>query len=323
MIEIRRYTKQDKEEWNAFVEISRQGTFLFNRNYMDYHQDRFHDHSLMIYEKNKLYAILPANEVIGNMKTLYSHQGLTYGGLLTHPKATAEWVIEAFQALRKYLLECHFQRCIYKAIPWIYHSIPSEEDLYALSHTDGKVSFIAREISSSIRLDAPLRFSEQRRRGIKKAIQHNLSIQCVLLNKQQEDIKTFWDILNENLQSKHHTHPVHSKEELLLLMSRFPENIRGYVVKEGDEIVGGSVVFITPQVIHTQYIAASKRGKEIGALDFLFAHLIRQEKWDAQYFDFGKSTEDAGNYLNTNLIHQKEGFGGRGVVYDTYEWLFE
>lgn len=312
MIEIKRYTTKDATEWDAFVKKSRQGTFLFFRNYMDYHQDRFRDHSLMFFHKNKLYALLPANE---KQNILYSHQGLTYGGLLTSPKVTAAIAIEMVKALQDYLRANGFRSCIYKAMPWIYQAIPSEEDLYALSHI-GKLQFLAREISTTIALNHSIRFSEQRRRGIKKAKANALTIR----QASPDDVATFWEILNENLIERHHTRPVHSKEELLLLMSRFPENIEGYVVLRGAEIIGGTIIYITPQVIHTQYIAASETGREIGALDLLFDYIIQQHKWNALYIDFGKSTENCGKYLNTNLIHQKEGFGGRGVIYDTYEW---
>ena len=321
MITVTRYTPKNHQTWNEFVKQSRQGTFLFDRNYMDYHQDRFHDHSLMIYYKDKLYALLPANEVVSAssneipQKELVSHQGLTYGGLLTCNKMTAELTCETFEAIGNYLKHEGFSKLTYKAIPWIYHKIPSEEDLYALIHV-GKASLSAREISTTILLQNKLRFSEQRRRGVNKAKKNNL----IIRQSSQEDVFAFWNILNNNLQQKYHTHPVHSNEELQLLMSRFPENIIGYSVLKDDEIIAGTIIFITPQVIHTQYIGASEKGKEEGALDLLFDYLINQKKWNAPYFDFGKSTEDRGNYLNTNLIHQKEGFGGRGVAYDTYEW---
>lgn len=317
MIEIKRYTPKDAAEWNNFVWKSRQGTFLFDRNYMDYHQDRFHDHSLMFYYKGRLYAILPANETADeDKKILYSHQGLTYGGLLTCSKVTAEVCIDIFQALKDYLLQNDFQLCIYKAMPWIYQSIPSEEDLYALSYI-GKAKLIAREISTTIFLNAPLRFSEQRRRGIKKAVSHGLSVG---FTKFPKDITDFWDLLDKNLWQRHNTHPVHSKEELQLLMHRFPDHILCFVVKKDETIIGGSIVYTTPQVIHTQYIAANELGKQLGALDALFDFILHQCPWNVPYFDFGKSTEDAGKYLNKNLIHQKEGFGGRGVIYDTYQW---
>ena len=321
MITVTRYTPKNHQIWNEFVKQSRQGTFLFDRNYMDYHQDRFHDHSLMIYYKDKLYALLPANEVVSAsnneipQKELVSHQGLTYGGLLTCNKMTAELTCETFEAIGNYLKQEDFSKLTYKAIPWIYHKIPSEEDLYALIHV-GKASLSAREISTTILLQNKLRFSEQRRRGVNKAKKNSL----IIRQSSQEDVFAFWNILNNNLQQKYHTRPVHSNEELQLLMSRFPENIIGYSVLKDEEVIAGTIIFITPQVIHTQYIGASEKGKEEGALDLLFDYLINQKKWNAPYFDFGKSTEDRGNYLNTNLIHQKEGFGGRGVAYDTYEW---
>lgn len=321
MITVTRYTPKKHQTWNEFVKQSRQGTFLFDRNYMDYHQDRFHDHSLMIYYKDKLYALLPANEVVSAsnneipQKELVSHQGLTYGGLLTCNKMTAELTCETFEAIGNYLKQEGFSKLTYKAIPWIYHKIPSEEDLYALIHV-GKASLSAREISTTILLQNKLRFSEQRRRGVNKAKKNSL----IIRQSSQEDVFAFWNILNNNLQQKYHTRPVHSNEELQLLMSRFPENIIGYSVLKDAEVIAGTIIFITPQVIHTQYIGASEKGKEEGALDLLFDYLINQKKWNAPYFDFGKSTEDRGNYLNTNLIHQKEGFGGRGVAYDTYEW---
>ena len=63
MIEVKQYTQKQAQEWNDFIEQSRQGTFLFNRSYMDYHADRFQDASLMIYRKEQLYALLPANRL--------------------------------------------------------------------------------------------------------------------------------------------------------------------------------------------------------------------------------------------------------------------
>ena len=43
MFEIRKYNDADKEAWNAFVDQSRNATFLLDRSYMDHHSDRFHD----------------------------------------------------------------------------------------------------------------------------------------------------------------------------------------------------------------------------------------------------------------------------------------
>jgi hypothetical protein len=74
-------------------------------------------------------------------------------------------------------------------------------------------------------------------------------------------------------------------------------------------------------VIHSQYVATSEKGKELGALDLIFNELINSKYVNIPVFDFGHSTENMGNFLNVNLIFQKEGFGGRGVVYETYKYL--
>ena len=100
LFEIHKYTAADKEAWNAFVAESKNGTFLFDRNYMDYHHDRFDDNSLMFYAKDKLYAILSANR---SGDCLCSHGGLTYGGLVMTNKATAAEVLVLFEELNAYL----------------------------------------------------------------------------------------------------------------------------------------------------------------------------------------------------------------------------
>lgn len=309
-MEIRRYRREDKELWNSFVSKARNATFLFDRNYMDYHADRFDDNSFMFYHKGKLKAVLPAN-VAGD--TLYSHQGLTYGGLLLDKKATVEDVLECFDSLNSWLRENGISKVVYKAFPWIYQQYPSEEDLYALTWKC-KAQLISRNIASTIVIDNKLKFAESRKSGIRKALSLNIEV------GESNDVDGFWHVLEDNLGNRYNAKPVHTASEMKLLMSRFPNNIRLYVAKMNGEIVGGTLIYVTPQVVHTQYISASVEGKKHGALDLLFDYIINKVYANCRYFDFGKSTEQGGAYLNEPLIFQKEGFGGRGVCYDWYQW---
>jgi len=309
-MEIRRYRREDKELWNSFVNKARNATFLFDRNYMDYHADRFDDNSFMFYHKGKLKAVLPAN-VAGD--TLYSHQGLTYGGLLLDKKATVEDVLECFDILNSWLRENGISKVVYKALPWIYQQYPSEEDLYALTWKC-KAQLISRNIASTIVIDNKLKFAESRKSGIRKALSLNIEV------GESNDVDGFWHVLEDNLGNRYNAKPVHTANEMKLLMSRFPNNIRLYVAKMNGEIVGGTLIYVTPQVVHTQYISASVEGKKHGALDLLFDYIINKVYANCRYFDFGKSTEQGGAYLNEPLIFQKEGFGGRGVCYDWYQW---
>ena len=312
MYEIVRYDPSRSAEWDRFVLQSKNGTFLFLRNYMDYHADRFTDCSLLVYKNSRLTAIFPAN-IDGEI--VYSHQGLTYGGLMMDLKATVVPVREIFIEINRYFTRIGVTKIVYKAIPWIYHRYPAEEDIYIIHHLFG-ARLIARHISSSIELAHKPRLAESRKSGIRKALSHGLSIR----EGYDEDIDIFWKILSANLHQKYGASPVHTAAEMALLMQRFPQNIRLYCVYDHQEMLAGTILYQMEKVVHVQYISASPEGKKDGALDLLFDHLLAKEWGDCVYFDFGKSSDGNGEELNDALIFQKEGFGGRGICYDWYEW---
>ena len=312
LITIERYSPRFEREWDNFVESSKNGTFLFNRSYMDYHADRFIDHSLLIYRKEKLYCLLPANR---RDNVLYSHQGLTYGGLVMSDKCTTEGILDVFNSLMKFLPSQGISKWIYKPVPYIYHRLPADEDLYALFRNDACLNI--RNVSSTIDLCSRLRFNKDRREAERRAIRNNLYV------KETADYSGFWVILKENLHNTYGASPVHSLDEILSLSKKFPDNIKLFGSFIEDTMMAGMVVFITSTTIHAQYISASPEGKKKGAVDLIVAYLLDnylpKEKDSIKWFDLGTSNEDGGRVLNESLIYQKEGFGGRAVCYDTYE----
>lgn len=310
MFEIRRYSADRASEWNLFVASSKNGTFLFDRNYMDYHADRFTDHSLMFYRDNRLYALLPANE---KEHTLYSHQGLTYGGLVMGMDATTVHIMEIFECMNAYLRRQHIQRVVYKAVPWIYHLVPAEEPLYAM-HLKCRYRLLERDVSSTIVIDRQLKWKKDRRHGLRQA--HDNGVET----RFSEDFDAFWPILEENLLQNHQASPVHSLAEIKLLHSRFPKNILLMEARKAGEMLGGCVVYLTQQTVHAQYISATPEGKRLGVVDAIVDELLHSFP-KCVYMDFGKSTEAHSDMLNENLIYQKEGFGARALCYDTYEWV--
>ena len=311
MMTTERYLFDRRDEWNAFVASSKNGTFLFNRSYMDYHSDRFVDYSLMFYDsKHRLVAILPAN-INGNV--IYSHGGLTYGGLIFGDSMRTTMALEVIKAMNDTFKNDGIKSVVYKPTPWIYHHQASEEDLYAIYiFCDYKI--VSREISTVVNLAHPLSMTELRRRHASKANKIGVEVGW------SDSYLDFWKILDNNLMCRFGVHPVHSLEEISLLASLFPDNIRLCIASFDSDIVAGVVLFINYNTVHVQYISASPEGKRVGALDAVFSYLINHYSGKKAYFDFGKSTEDMGCYLNEGLIFQKEGFGGRGVCYDTYEW---
>lgn len=310
MFEIVRYTADKAEEWNKFVAESKNGTFLFDRHYMDYHSDRFEDYSLMFYRDGGLYALLPANR---EDNILWSHRGLTYGGIIMNAESTAARIQQLFRELNDYLRADGFIKVIYKPVPHIFHRIPSEEDIYSLfSVCDAKL--IDRSISSTLILQYPLKWHRDRRYGINKAKAHDVTVD------ESQDLKGFWEVLTFNLRNKYDSCPVHSLEEIELLHDRFPQQIRLFTASKDGKVLGGTVLYITSTVVHTQYISANLEGKQWRVIDALFDYLLHECDWQQRYFDFGTSNEEDGRILVEPLIYQKEGFGGRGICYDWYEW---
>lgn len=312
MTSIHLYHPKYADAWNDFVSTSKNGTFLLDRKFMDYHADRFQDHSLMFFdEKQNLQALFPAN-LAGSI--LYSHQGLTYGGFLTSIKMKATQMLSCFQELKDYCVNNGISKLIYKTIPSFYHFYPADEDLYALFRFNAKL--IRRDISSTIFIPKKPRFSSGKRSTLNKAQKAGVTVQ------KTDRLHEFMQILNENLQSRYHTRAVHSEKELLLLMDKFPNNISLYGAFIKDQLLAGCIIFEMGHTCHIQYISSSPEGKKMSVLDLLFAKLIEEVYKERQYLDFGTSCEQGGYYLNEGLIRQKELFGARATCYDTYELLF-
>ena len=310
-IEVVPYNESMKGVWDGFVDESKNGTFLFRRDYMDYHAHRFVDSSLLFYKKGVLAALLPANYV-REERVVCSHGGLTYGGLILSNRISVADTMQVMSCAMDWMRRSlGAERWEYKPVPHIYHRAPAEEDLYALFRQGAALK--SRGVSAAIDREGRLTMQELRRRGAKKAASHGVEYM------ESDDLRSFWAILEDVLAERHGCAPVHTVEEMLQLWRVFPDHIRLFVAQKDGCVVGGALIYETELVAHAQYIAASSEGRSVGALDGLFCYLLAEVYADKRFFDFGISTEQGGHYLNEGLAFQKEGFGARAVVYDTYE----
>lgn len=306
---VRPYQPTDFEAWNAFIGKAKNATFLFHRDFMEYHKDRFEDFSLIVEEDRKWIAVLPANRV-GD--TLFSHQGLTYGGLVYDEKLKLVSVINAFREILKYLNSNGIETLMVKELPLIYADFFSQELSYALFTAGSRL--VRRDALAVVELGKPIRLSKDRKEGISRGLKNNLVV------KEDADFDSFWNaILIPNLETKHQATPVHSLKEIKLLHSRFPQNIRQFNVYENGQIVAGTTIFETKNVAHSQYISGNPNKNELGSLDFLHHYLMIEVFKDKNYFDFGISNESQGKKLNSGLSYWKESFGANTVVQDFYE----
>ncbi|RXG29955.1 GNAT family N-acetyltransferase [Leeuwenhoekiella marinoflava] len=315
-LSIKAYTTDYKSRWDRFVASlngiykgSKNTSFLFHRDFMEYHQDRFEDHSLLIFKDEKVVAVLPANKV-GD--TVYSHQGLTYGGLVLEAEIRLKEVLEIFEAVLNFLWQSGINILEIKVLPQFYQELPGDEIDYLLFLT--KATLVKAETASVIDYRNRIPLNSSRKSTFNQAQKAGLQIQ------KTKDFEPFWkQILEPNLEARHHAEPTHSLEEITFLAERFKYNIHQFnVLDKKGKICAGATIFETRPVAHVQYISASPQGRKQGALDLLFRYLIEEKYVDKWYFDFGTSNEQAGLKLNNGLQFWKETFGARTRVQRTY-----
>lgn len=307
---IQKYMPDHKMEWDKLVISGKNATFLFLRDYMDYHSDRFNDCSLMIYRNNELIALLPANLTADG--TLVSHQGLTYGGFVFQRTVKLCDVLEYFRATLSYLYNLGINTLLYKQIPRFYNTLPADEVEYALFLLDARL--YRRDCALVINLEDRLSIQKGRKSEISKAKRFGVTL------RQDQDFSPFWEkLLIPRLDSKHNVKPVHTVEEITLLAERFPDNIKLFSAHIDDEIVAGTIIYETKHVAHAQYLSVSENKRKTGALDYLFSRLINDVYKEKKYFDFGICNENEGRSLNHGLLNWKQGFGARSCNHDFYE----
>ncbi len=312
-LNVRPYSANEADAWDEFCKDALQATLLHTRRFLSYHGDRFADRSLIIEEDGKWAGLFPAALSPADNACVVTHPGATYGGVLHQGGLRGERMVNALAEIGRYYRAQGCSRLMYKAVPTFYHRAPAQDDLYALFRLGAQRTRC--DLSSAIDLQHRLSVSERRRRSLKKAIKAGVEI--------VEGIQYFpalWDVLAENLASKHGVKPVHTLAEIMLLAERFPHHIRCVCAHLNEQVVAGVVLFITPTAHHAQYIASSDTGYEISALDMVFEHAIEAAtREDRRWFDFGISNENQGKVLNDGLYRFKSEFGGGGTVHEFYE----
>ncbi len=308
MYSVRSYLPSDAAAWDALVARSRNGNLLHRRGYMDYHADRFVDASLLIERGSELVAVFPAS-IRGDCVS--SHAGLTYAGLLSSMAMRASGTLQVFEQIAAHYRALGASQIVYKPVPHIFHAYPAEEELYALHRVGAQLE--RRDLSSVIALGQPFAFSDERRRSIGRARKAGVQVRV------GTTLEAFHALLTEVLQ-RHGVAPTHRLDELQLLQRRFPQHIVLYEAHADEQLLAAALVLDFGRSVHTQYLAVSERGRRIDALSLLLSELICQVYAAREFFSFGISTEQGGQVLNEGLVEQKERFGARAVVQDSYRW---
>lgn len=311
---IQPYEKQMAEEWDSYVRDSYSGTILHTRRFLSYHGERFEDQSLIVRSREgQVLAVFPAAVSPADQSAVMSHPGISYGGVLGGELCRGNAMVQLMRAICEHYASRGFGSLLYKAVPYIYHRIPVQDDLYALFRLGARR--YRCDLTATIDLQHRGRIGSRRKRGYKKA--QKAGVQIV---SGPEYASPLWSVLSANLEAKHGVKPVHSLDEIMLLHSRFPDEIEFVAALCDRQVEAGVVLFHTPMTTHAQYIASSKEGYEVSALDMVFEYCISETVGrGGRYFDFGISNEDAGWVLNDGLYAFKSEFGAGGTVHEFYE----
>lgn len=305
---IERYTPEHKALWDDTVRNSRNGIFLHLRDYMDYHADRFEDHSLMARDdKGRLIAVLPANRR-GNL--LQSHAGLTFGGWLMTDRADLLAMTAVWREMVAYLLAQGISEIDYRPTPHIYHRSPAEDDIYALMQAGGSLSAVLP--STVISLSDDLGFDMANRQSVSKATRAGVLVQ------KSDDWEAYWNMLTERLAERFDARPVHTLDEILRLKTLFPDNIELYTATLDGRMLAGIVMYTSRYCAHSQYTASTEDGRRARVIPLIYRHILNQYQDRVRYFDLGTSIEADWHEINEGLVRQKAGFGGRTIAYNRY-----
>lgn len=314
-IRVEQYQPGHAAAWDALVEASANGPFLFRRSYLDYHQDRFEDCSWLVWQGLRLRAVFVAGRARNSATpaTLVAHPGLAYGGLVTAGTAKTPEIMAWLDALRAVWRAAGFRQLLLKPVPRVFCRQPSDAALFWL-HQQG-AHLAARELNSVVDLTRPFRIGTWRRGNLRKARHHGVAVSC---SAADADYAAFWELLTVNLRHAHSRQPVHTLAEICQLRDQNPGHLELWVACLANEVVGGVLVFQDARqgFVHTQYIGGSPRGKQVGAVDAVLAELLQCKPAAFQRLSFGISTVQG--VVNPGLLNQKEGFGAMAETTDTY-----
>jgi len=309
MISIIRYSSPLRQVWENFLSNSINGTFIHSRNFMEYHGKSFEDFSLLGYKDGVAICLLPAHK---RGQEIYSHQGLTYGGIILKKGLDSQEIKELMQALISFLKKEGFHHLYISQVPNIYARVSQEKLIDLLHDTEP----LQKNVIFNYVLPLPLRKNEKENNKRWKRIRNkNLGMEI----REELIFEGFWEkVLVPNLWEKHRASPVHTVEEINGLAISNPGKIRQYNAYLHGELLAGTTLFVHETAVNAQYTASTEKGRKLRALDHLYFHLFERFA-DKQFFSLG-TAHDSGTFKDKiSLIHWKKSFGAKPYVNEHFK----
>jgi hypothetical protein len=304
------YTPDMHRPWDQLVNRARNGHFMFQRGYMEYHSGRFADCSYILLRRNKPVALLPAHT---QDEALVSHKGLSFGGWILAPECLHGDLEPGFQMLADAMSNRGLTRLVYSPAPLPYHQEPCDDDLFILQKNGARCH--------SPRLGAFLRAANgvSQTWGMRRRLRRGEeNLPCAF--EETEDLDRFWNHQTAFHQKNFGSMPVHRVDEMRLLKSRFPALIRMVIGRSGNEWLAGRVLFLSPRVLRFQYVFWNTDFPRAVLTDRMTTWILQQKDYARPWVDFGTSNNPESGELAESLHLHKEVLGARGVTFSTWTW---
>lgn len=316
---VRPYDAADAGMWDELVTDSPMGTFLHTRRFLGYHGDRFDDASLVMTDGHgHPVGLFPAALDPENARSVISHPGSTFGGLIHSEGISAAETAEMLQSVAEHYRALGIAELVYRTVPGHLTAKPCFADQYALWREGGRL--YRRDLWNVIDLSTPrkVRMARLRQRRMRRAVAAGLTVE---LEPSDDAYREFHAILTGNLGDRHHVSPVHTAAEMMMLRDLFPDQISLWIVRDAQAraVSGGWFFLHGTRAWHAQYISTTPAGRELSANDRLIETVIDAALLaGVRYFSFGASTEHQGQILNAGLFDYKASFGFGSVVQDFF-----
>jgi len=308
---VQSYQNDLKAAWDAVVDKSINGTFIHKRDFMEYHGDRFQECSLIFFLDEQAVAILPAEK---SSEKVFSYRGLTYAGWIMTERMQGELLSLLIRDTLQYFKLKGFQSLEIRSVPDFFCLGNQAELKHVLNQSKPQL------VHNGIFYTTPLPFQvldRGRKWGIKKAISQSLRV------NESVDFEGFWTtVLEPHLLEKFKNKPVHSLTDISFLKGCFPENIKLFAVYLNEEMIAGTVLFISKNAVHTQYIASNATGRELRALDLLFDVILNRYNRDKAYLSLGTSLDARTGKPIAGLVQWKESLGAKRFEAPVFLWEF-
>jgi len=301
----------NEKAWDALVKVAPNGHLMARTGFFRYHADRFEDASLFFFRGRRPLGVLPANRV-GD--TLWSHQGVSFGGLILHPRTHFSHVEAAVSALRDHLRAGGFKSFMYRPAPHPYQVFPREEDVFFLEQAGARR--VDTKLHSMVLCGEPSALTAKTwNHTVRRSKESGVTVRAGL----DADLPAVWGLVEQALE-RHGQNAVHTIDDIALLRSRFPDEVPILLAESGSgELLSGQVLLRSGRTLTLLYVGDALAGRELNAGTMLQDHVMNAPENAGFWFDLGQWCDTGSRQGSDSLLQYKEAAGGRLIQRHTWQ----